>query len=128
LILLLYRVILALARNNQAILIGGGIIKHPKCKAVRHRHGYKKIILHYGSNIFVWGRQCEICERIDSVNKASNWSSKDFQITGKGLYGNWEDICLAEIQQKYPEYTIMTLKNAEWKEWTTKNDAVIKLR
>ncbi len=87
-----------------------------------HKHSYKKIILHYGSSTFVWGRQCEICGRVDSTYKASNWSSKDFQVTGEGLCGNWEDICLAEIHQKYPEYTIMTLKNAEWKEWPTKDD------
>ena len=82
-----------------------------------HKHRYKKIILHYGSGTFVWGRQCEICGRIDSAYKASKWSGKDFEVTGAGLCGNWENICLTEIHQKYPEYTIMTLKNAEWEKW-----------
>lgn len=83
-----------------------------------HKHHYKKIILHYGSSTFVWGKQCEICGRIDATYKASNWSKNDFQVTGDGLYGNWEDICLTEIHRKYPQYTIMTLQNAEWTEWT----------
>ena len=82
-----------------------------------HKHIYKKIILHYGSSTFAWGRQCEICGRIDSTFKASNWGGEDLKVTGEGV-GNWEDICLAEIHHKYPEYSIMTLKNAQWQEWT----------
>ncbi|MGI6030043.1 MAG: hypothetical protein ACOX7F_00900 [Eubacteriales bacterium] len=82
-----------------------------------HKHRYQKIILHYGSSSFAWGRQCEICGRIDSTYKASAWNHKDFQVTGDGLYGNWTDIYLTEIHNKYPQYTIMTLKNAEWEEW-----------
>lgn len=84
----------------------------------RHKHRYKKIILHYGSSSFAWGRQCEICERIDSAYKSANWNGKDFLVTGEELYGNWEDICLREIHRKYPEISIMTLKNAEWEPWT----------
>lgn len=84
----------------------------------RHKHRYKKIILHYGSSYFAWGRQCEICGRIDSAYKSANCNSKDFQVTGEDSYGNWEDICLGEIHRKFPEFSIMTLKNAEWEPWT----------
>lgn len=87
-----------------------------------HKHIYKKIILHYGSDSFAWGRQCEICGRVDSAYKASYWSPKEFKVTGDGLYGAWRDICLTEIHRKYPEYIIMTLENAEWIEWTGKDD------
>ncbi len=87
-----------------------------------HKHRYIKIILHYGSDSFAWGRKCEICGRVDSAYKASNWSPKELKVTGDGLYGDWSNICLTEIHQKYPEYTIMTLKNAEWMEWTGENE------
>lgn len=29
-------------------------------KRSKHKHLYKKIILHYGSDSFAWGRQCEV--------------------------------------------------------------------
>ena len=82
-----------------------------------HRHVYRKIILHYGGDAFCWGRQCERCGRIDSTFKASSWSSQDFAVTGTGLSGSWADICLTEIHQRYPEYPIMTLDNAQWRVW-----------
>ena len=55
---------------------------------------------------------------MDSTYKSSYWNPKEFQITGEGLYGEWRSICLTEIHRKYPEYTIMTLENANWAEWT----------
>lgn len=82
-----------------------------------HRHMYRKIILHYGGDAFCWGRQCERCGRIDSTFKASSWSSPDFAVTGAGLSGSWGDVCLTEIHQRYPEYPIMTLDNAQWRAW-----------
>ena len=82
-----------------------------------HRHVYRKIILHYGGDAFCWGRQCELCGRIDSMSKASGWSPQDFAVTGVGLSGNWRDICLTEIHRRYPEYPIMTLDNAQWQAW-----------
>ena len=85
-------------------------------KRSTHKHIYKKIILHYGSDSFAWGRQCEICGRVDSTYKSSYWNPKEFQVTGEGLYGEWRNICLTEIHRKYPEYTIMTLENAKWVE------------
>ena len=87
-------------------------------KRSTHKHIYKKIILHYGSDSFAWGRQCEICGRVDSTYKSSYWNSKEFQVTGEGLYGEWRSICLTEIHRRYPEYSIMTLENAKWVEWT----------
>lgn len=87
-------------------------------KRSKHKHLYKKIILHYGSDSFAWGRQCEICGRVDSTYKSSYWNPKEFQVTGEGLYGEWRNICLTEIHRKYLEYTIMTLENAKWVEWT----------
>ena len=91
-------------------------------KRSKHKHLYKKIILHYGSDAFAWGRQCEICERVDSTYKPADWNPKELQITGEGLYGDWNSICLTEIHRRYPEYTIMTLKNAKWVEWTGKEN------
>lgn len=91
-------------------------------KRSNHKHIYKKIILHYGSDSFFGGRQCEICGRVDSTYKSSDWNPKEFQVTGEGLYGEWSNICLTEIHRRYPEYTIMTLENAEWVEWTGEND------
>ena len=82
-------------------------------KRSKHKHLYKKIILHYGSDSFAWGRQCEICGRVDSTYKSSYWNPKEFQVTGEGLYGEWRNICLTEIHRKYLEYTIMTLENAK---------------
>ena len=41
-------------------------------KRSKHKHIYKKIILHYGSDSFSWGGQCEICGRLDSTYKSSN--------------------------------------------------------
>lgn len=82
-----------------------------------HRHVYRKIILHYGGDAFCWGRQCELCGRIDSMSKASGWSPQDFTVTGTGLSGNWRDVCLTEIHRRYPEYPIMTLDNAQWQAW-----------
>ena len=58
-------------------------------KRSKHKHIYKKIILHYGSDSFAWGRQCEICGRVDSTYKSSYWNPKEFQVTGEGLYGEW---------------------------------------
>lgn len=55
---------------------------------------------------------------MDSTYKSSYWNPKEFQVTGEGLYGEWRNICLTEIHRKYPEYTIMTLENAKWVEWT----------
>ena len=82
-----------------------------------HRHMYRKIILHYGGDAFCWGRQCELCGRIDGMSKASGWSPQDFAVTGTGLSGNWRDVCLTEIHRRYPEYPIMTLDNAQWQAW-----------
>ena len=82
-----------------------------------HRHVYRKIILHYGGDAFCWGRQCELCGRIDGMSKASGWSPQDFAVTGTGLSGNWRDVCLTEIHRRYPEYPIMTLDNAQWQAW-----------
>lgn len=87
-------------------------------KRSRHKHIYQKIILHYGSSSFCWGRRCEICGRVDSTYKATNERPQDFTVTGKGTGGSWSEICLCEIHEKYPEYIIMTLEHAEWKEWT----------
>ena len=87
-------------------------------KRSTHKHRYKKIILHYGSDSFVWGQQCELCGRVDSSYKPSNRDPEAFKVTGDGLYGEWSNICLTEIHQRYPEYTILTLKNAQWLEWT----------
>lgn len=89
-------------------------------KRSNHKHIYQKIILHYGGSTLVWGRQCELCGRVDSSYKASYWSSKDLEVSGSGFCGSWEDRCLAEIHKRYPEYTIMTLENTEWKEWSGK--------
>lgn len=86
-------------------------------KRSTHKHKYKKIILHYGSDSFAWGQQCELCGRVDSY-KPSNRDPKAFKVTGDGLYGEWSNICLTEIHQRYPEYTILTLKNAQLVEWT----------
>lgn len=91
-------------------------------KRSKHKHIYKKIILHYGSDSFAWGRQCEICGRVDSAYKSSNWSPKELKVTGEGLYGEWRSVCLTEIHRRYPEYTIMTLENAKWVEWTGENN------
>ena len=82
-----------------------------------HRHMYRKIILHYGGDAFCWGRQCELCGRIDGMSKGSGWSPQDFAVTGTGLSGNWRDVCLTEIHRRYPEYPIMTLDNAQWQAW-----------
>ena len=60
----------------------------------------------------------DICGRLDSTYKSSYSNSKEFQVTGEGLYGEWRSICLTEIHRRYPEYTIMTLENAKWMEWT----------
>lgn len=87
-------------------------------KRSAHKHIYKKIILHYGSDTFTWGRQCKICGKVDSADKPSNRDSEAFRVTGEGLYGEWRNICLTEIHRRYPEYAIMTLKNAKWVEWT----------
>ena len=58
-------------------------------KRSKHKHLYKKIILHYGSDSFAWGRQCEICGRVDSTYKSSYWNPKEFQVTGEGsLHAN----------------------------------------
>lgn len=46
-----------------------------------HKHAYRKIILHYGSNAFCWGRQCQLCGRIDDAYKASSWGTGEFRIT-----------------------------------------------
>lgn len=86
-------------------------------KRSAHKHLYKKIILHYGSNSFAWGRQCEICGRVDSTYKPSYRDPEAFKVTGEGLHGEWSNICLTEIHRRYPEYIIMTLKNAQWTEW-----------
>ena len=75
-------------------------------KRSTHKHIYKKIILHYGSDSFAWGRQCEICGRVDSTYKSSYWNPKEFQVTGEGLYGEWRNICLTEIHRKYPESVV----------------------
>ena len=91
-------------------------------KRSKHKHRYKKIILHYGSDSFCWGRQCEICGRLDSTYKSSNWNPEELQVTGEGLYGEWRSICFTEIHRRYPEYTIMTLEHAKWVEWTGEND------
>ena len=91
-------------------------------KRSKHKHIYKKIILHYGSDSFSWGGQCEICGRLDSTYKSSNWNPEELQVTGEGLYGEWRSICLTEIHRRYPEYTIMTLEHAKWVEWTGEND------
>ena len=48
-------------------------------KRSKHKHIYKKIILHYGSDAFCWGRQCEICGRLDSTYKSSYWNAKEFE-------------------------------------------------
>lgn len=53
-----------------------------------------------------------------STYKSSYWNPKEFQVAGEGLYGEQRNICLTEIHRKYPEYTIMTLENAKWVEWT----------
>lgn len=87
-----------------------------------HKHSYKRIILHYGSDCFAWGRQCEICGRIDSSYKASWCSPAELKPTGRGSGGTWSEICLGEIHGKFPEYTIMTLGNARWKEWTYRKE------
>ena len=63
-------------------------------KRSKHKHIYKKIILHYGSDSFSWGGQCEICGRLDSTYKSSNWNPEELQVTGEGLYGEWRSICL----------------------------------
>ena len=91
-------------------------------KRSKHKHIYKKIILHYGSDSFSWGGQCEVCGRLDSTYKSSNWNPEELRVTGEGLYGEWRSICLTEIHRRYPEYTIMTLENAKWVEWTGEND------
>lgn len=91
-------------------------------KRSNHKHIYKKIILHYGSSTtFAWGRQCEICGRVDSTYKASNWCPKEFLVTCKELDRGWRRMSINEIHRKYPEYAIMELKNAEWVEWTGEN-------
>lgn len=87
-----------------------------------HKHIYNKIILHYGSDSFAWGRQCEICGRIDSAYKASFRDPKAFKVTGDGFYGEWSTICLTEIKRRFPEYVLMTLRNGEWMEWTEDTD------
>ena len=66
-------------------------------KRSKHKHIYKKIILHYGSDSFSWGGQCEICGRLDSTYKSSNWNPEELQVTGEGLYGEWRSICLKAV-------------------------------
>lgn len=87
-------------------------------KRSAHKHLYQKIILHYGSSAFAWGRRCEICGRVDSTYKASNWGGEDLTVTGEGRCGSWKEICLAEIHEKYPEYSILTLQKAKWVEYS----------
>ena len=70
-------------------------------KRSKHKHIYKKIILHYGSDSFSWGGQCEVCGRLDSTYKSSNWNPEELQVTGEGLYGEWRSICLTEIHRRY---------------------------
>ena len=82
----------------------------------KHKHVYEKIILHWGGDSFEWSGRCEICGRIDNGYKASAWGGPDFKVSGDGT-GCWEDICLNDIHARYPQHTILTLKDAEWREW-----------
>ena len=82
-----------------------------------HKHAYRKIILHYGSNAFCWGRQCQLCGRIDAAYKASSWGTGEFRITAPWERGSWEAFCLGEIHQRYPDVPILTLQDRQWNLW-----------
>lgn len=82
-----------------------------------HKHVYRKVILHYGGSAFAWGRQCEICSRLDTTFKASA-CSEDLKVSGSGRGGSWADICLTEIHERCPGCKIMTLTSGKWREWT----------
>ena len=82
-----------------------------------HKHVYRKIILHYGSNAFCWGRRCELCGRVDNAYKASSWGTGEFAVTASWEHGSWEDFCLSEIHRRYPEVPILTLRDRQWKAW-----------
>lgn len=83
-----------------------------------HKHSYRKIILHHGGNCFSWGRKCEICGRIDSTYKASYWRDPRLEASGEKRYGNWEEICVARIKEKFPAHEVYSLggkgSKAEW--------------
>ena len=82
-----------------------------------HKHVYRKIILHYGSNAFCWGRQCQLCGRVDDAYKASNWGTREFRITAAWERGSWEEFCLSQIHQRYPDVPILTLQDRQWNPW-----------
>lgn len=83
-----------------------------------HKHQYQKVILHCGSDSFMWGRQCEICGRVDSSYKASNWISNDFKIRGIYTGMSWNECCRREIRDYYPHHKIFVLcEDLEWREW-----------
>lgn len=82
-----------------------------------HKHVYRKVILHYGGGAFAWGRQCEVCSRLDTTFKASAYSD-DLKVSGSGCGGSWSDICLTEIHKRHPGCKIMTLVSGEWHEWS----------
>ena len=82
-----------------------------------HRHVYRKIILHYGGDAFCWGRQCQLCGRIDDAYKASSWGTGEFRITAPWERGSWEAFCLGEIHQRYPDVPILTLQDRQWNLW-----------
>ena len=85
-------------------------------KRADHKHVYRKVILHYGGSAFAWGGQCEICSRLDTTFKASACGD-DLKVRGTGRGGSWEDICLAEMHERYPEHKLMTLVSGKWREW-----------
>lgn len=86
-------------------------------RRANHKHTYRTVILHHGSNAFSWGRRCTVCGRVDDTYKASNWERGDFAVTASWEHGSWEDFCLGEIQQRYPDTPILTLRDRQWKSW-----------
>ena len=86
-------------------------------KRSAHKYSYQKVLLYYGASTFTWGRQCEICGRIDSAGRTPVGWEWALPSEGAGRYGSQGESCLAKISREYPMYPLLTLEKAGWREW-----------